>query len=136
MNDTPRRETYPLLVPGDTLVMVWRDHLLASALPSLFVTALQAGAQVRLDSGADLDTDSFPTGTVSTFNEVGHKIRLSPPDGIFSPLNKVSVLHVLRGRVAADLRSMGEVRTYLKQPFTLSGNTGGSGGWPFGPNPV
>jgi hypothetical protein len=49
-----------------------------------------------------------------------------------APLDKVSILNVLSGKVSADLRSMIPVRSYLRQPYTLRATTGHSGGWPVG----
>jgi hypothetical protein len=49
-----------------------------------------------------------------------------------APLDKVSILHVLSGKVSADLRSLVPVRTYFRQPTTLRATTGHAGGWPVG----
>ena len=66
----------------------------------------------------------------------GETVSLTLPAGVvFDPLRKVSFLRVLSGRVSADLRSFGEVRTYFRQPSTLSGSTGSTGGWPKAPDP-
>jgi hypothetical protein len=48
-------------------------------------------------------------------------------------MDLVGFLRIIRGKVALDLRSPVEVRTYLRQPATLSGNTGHPGGWPTSP---
>jgi len=49
------------------------------------------------------------------------------------PLDTVVFLRILKGKVSLDLRSPVECRTYLRQPATLSGNTGHPGGWPTSP---
>jgi len=49
------------------------------------------------------------------------------------PMNTVAFLRIFKGSVSLDLRSVVDVRTYLRQPATLSGNTGSSGGWPTTP---
>jgi len=49
------------------------------------------------------------------------------------PLDTVAFLKIFKGKVSLDLRSPVECRTYLRQPATLSGNTGHPGGWPTTP---
>ena len=49
------------------------------------------------------------------------------------PLDVVAFLKIFKGKVSLDLRSPVECRTYLRQPATLSGNTGHPGGWPTTP---
>ena len=131
----PKRETYPLVTSDDTLVIVFRDHLTLTALPSLFVKALVSGTQIRVDSGAIIDIDNFSAGGVVALG-VQETTKIDLPVGAFVAINKVSALHVLSGRVSADLRSPVPVRTYFRQPTSLSGNTGHSGGAPVAPNPA
>jgi len=133
-NPLPQRETYPLVSSDDTLVMVFRDQILAGSRPKLFVTALEAGTQIRVDSGANLTIDSFAAGGVlpsaTTSFGGGTETSVTLPVGIFAPTNKVSVLHVLKGSVSVDLRSTTEVRSYFRQPSSLISTTGEPGGWP------
>lgn len=71
------------------------------------------------------------TGTVRTLI-TGQTLSILLPVST-DPLKTVIFLRMLSGRVSADLRSPVEVRTYLRQPATLSPNTGHAGGWPTTP---
>lgn len=51
---TPQRETYPLISSNDTLVMVFRDHILQAARPILYVKGL-VDSTFRVDASRDLD---------------------------------------------------------------------------------
>lgn len=51
---TPQRETYPLVSSNDTLVMVFRDHILAAARPVLYVKGL-VDSTFRVDASRNLD---------------------------------------------------------------------------------
>lgn len=131
----PKRETYPLITTDDTLVIVFRDHITLTSVPTLFVKALVGGTQIRVDSGLNIDIDNFSAGTPQNLT-VQETTKVDLPVGAFVAINKVSALHVLSGRVSADLRSPIPVRTYFRQPTALSGNTGHDGGWPVAPDPV
>ena len=69
-------------------------------------------------------------GTVTTLSKYATTILTL---GTRDPLDTVGFLRVLSGSVSLELRSPVEVRTYLRQPATLSGNTGHPGGWPTSP---
>jgi len=47
--------------------------------------------------------------------------------------HKVLFLFISAGRMAVDVRSAVQFRSYLKQPYELAGNTGDTGNWPVGP---
>ena len=57
----PQRETYPVLTPNDTLVIVFRDHIVEENKPALYVKSV-SNAVVRVDSGQDLDIETFSPG--------------------------------------------------------------------------
>jgi len=51
---SPQRETYPLVTSNDTLVMVFRDHIIVGDEPTLYIKAL-TNASIRVDSSRSLD---------------------------------------------------------------------------------
>jgi len=73
---------------------------------------------------------------VNTIAQAGTSSEITLPSGSSDPLKKVSFLRVLNGRVSVDLRSPVPVRTYLRQPYSLSPTTGHAGGWPTSPSPA
>lgn len=132
----PKRETYPILSNGDTLVVVFRDHLVASAIPVAFFTSLSGSASIDVSVGTDLDVDNFAAVTTINLSQIGHSTRLtmSPPTSV---IEKVWAFTVTNGAASADIRSPIECRSYLRQPLTLRPTTGEPhGAWPFGPNPA
>lgn len=55
--NTPHRNTYPLVSQNDTLVMVFRDHIVSGARPVLYVKAL-GPTDIRVDDSPSLDLRS------------------------------------------------------------------------------
>lgn len=124
----PFRANYPLVNENDTLVVIFRDHLLQHDLPFIYVRATSS-AQIRVDSGSTLDVSALPAGTPQDMAS-GSVIKVDLPVGLFDPLKKVTAIHVLRGRVSVEIVAPGEFRAFFQMPTTLSGNTGArSGGW-------
>jgi len=221
----PQRETYPLVNTDDTLVAVFRHHIVPGSPPVLFMEGLAAtealvkcsrtlddrsglvvvdfsngalatitiivdgGAPTVLTEGTEFDavisneetalqiaaaintaavglTATTETGspnvyitpdasirtwsatssdatawtesilaTPGTLISVGRQERteLELPTGTSDGTFQVAFLTLFSGRLAVDLRSPVECRTYFRQPATLSGNTGHPGGWPTTP---
>jgi len=131
---TPERATYPLVNTDDVLVMVWRDHITQAAFPVLYLQGIGGGDVVgEIKSGPDLDIDAFTDTQPVVIAQSGVTVKFELPSGVFNPLNKVSVLRLTKGRVAADLRSFGPMRTYFRQPTELAQTTRNPGGWPSSP---
>lgn len=83
------------------------------------------------------DQAAFSTGILAT---PGSLVTLSANETteielpvVGGPTFKVHFVFLYSGRLSVDLRTPVEVRTYLRQPATLSGNTGHPGGWPTSP---
>lgn len=132
----PFRHAFPLVNTDDILVMVFRHHHVTGARPVIYVKALVA-AEFHIDSHTDRDVLGSPaiTGPTETLS-AGEIKKITLPTGVFDPLNQVSALRIVKGKLSVDLRSHGEVQVYFSQPFSLGGTTGRPGGWPTSPDPV
>jgi len=83
-----------------------------------------------------LDSSDLAAWTHNNLASIGSLITLGTQHmteldlGTRDVMDLVGFLRILSGKISLDLRSPVEVRTYLRQPATLSGNTGQPGGWP------
>lgn len=89
--------------------------------------------EFTLVSSEPLAWISDSLASVGTLQTLGQASSTSFDVPTTDPTKQVGFLKIFSGKLSVDLRSPIEVRTYFRQPATLSGNTGHPGGWPTTP---
>lgn len=106
-------EIIPFVEEGKELMILFRDHGLAGALPSVFITALENNCEVELKSGVGADTDSYTSTATINFAFKGQRERSDIPIG-GDLTDQVSVLTVVRGKVAVAIVSASRMKTEFR----------------------
>jgi hypothetical protein len=107
------QDVVPFAETGKEIMLVFRDHGLNSARPSVFITALTPNAAVTVVSGKGANTNAYTSSTSVAFTARGQKEVVEVPIG-GDMTDIVSVVTVDSGNVAVSVVSATPVQTEFR----------------------
>lgn len=109
-----KRETVPSVIPGEGVMFIFREHGEPAADPRLYIVALDPATSYRVRSGRGAQWERYDnvsgTTTLSSRGERGSQVLPVGAD----PLDNVTVLECLTGKLAVTVVSPHPVQTQLR----------------------
>jgi len=107
------RELIPFAEEGKEIMLIFRDHGLANALPQVYVTALEPNTEVQFRSGSGGDTDAFTSTSTVTLPNRGQKdLEAIPIGGDLT--DRVTAIRIISGAAAVTIVSPSRVKAEFR----------------------
>ncbi len=109
-----KRETYPSVIPGEDVMFIFREHGEPAADARLYIVALDPATSYRVRSGRGPQWELYDnvSGTTNLAARGQRGAQVLPVGA--DPLDNVTVLECLTGRLAVTVVSPHPVQTQIR----------------------
>lgn len=107
------QEVHPEVPEGHEVMMRWREHGSANALPVVYLHALAPGTEITIYSGPDNYSGHFTSSSSVSLPNVGQSERVEVPIS-GNPTDLVSVVRVTSGRARVTVVSASRVQAEFR----------------------